>query len=700
MKRALLLLFVIPIIGSPLFSQLPQLQQKAIVLRTMLQRKHYSPRPVDDSLSHHLFNTIIENADPRRLLFTAPEYKQLQAFQYMLDDEINGNGWAFFDKLSVLYKNALLRADTIIQSLTQNSFDFSTDETISQSRHNNTFNFSADRTALFKLWGRFLKFRMLDEMYDQASADSLDKRKFKEAIQVFEPRARDKVKKTEIKFLKKIQEHPSGFDQVLSEIYLNAIASCFDPHSNYFSPQAKEMMQAELSTEGYYFGIVFDENDAGNIVVKQLTPGGAAWKSGEINKGDELISLLWEGKQVQDMTGASIEEVYEVLDQSVHDKMMFRFKKADGTMSNVLLKKEKAENEDNIVRGFILKGEKNIGYIILPGFYTEWENEKGSSCANDVAKEILKLKRENIEGLILDVRYNGGGSIGEAMELTGIFIEEGPLAAIKEREGKVVTLKDPNRGTIYDGPMALLINGQSASASEMLAASLQDYNRAVIIGSNTYGKATMQQLFPMDTITNRLLTGGENRDVIKITVGKLYRVNGGTSQQFGVKPDISLPDAFEGLQIGERYEAFCLPADSVKRNNYYKPLPSLPLKELAISSERRIKDIQEFQVIRQIVNEQRKSLQSATRTVPLKAELFEKWASERILNLELVKGESKKTSSFVAENHSADKLFLKDEYNKERNSTWLEEISRDIHIQETFRVLIDLIDFQKTAAKN
>lgn len=180
----------------------------------------------------------------------------------------------------------------------------------------------------------------------------------------------------------------------------------------------------------------------------------------------------------------------------------------------------------------------------------------------------------------------------------------------------------------------------------------------------------------------------------------MYRVNGGTSQQFGVKPDISLPDAFEGLQIGERYEAFCLPADSVKRNNYYKPLPSLPLKELAISSERRIKDIQEFQVIRQIVNEQRKSLQSATRTVPLKAELFEKWASERILNLELVKGESKKTSSFVAENHSADKLFLKDEYNKERNSTWLEEISRDIHIQETFRVLIDLIDFQKTAAKN
>ncbi len=700
MKRILLLLFVIPVTGIPLFSQMPQLQQKAIVLRTMLQRKHFSPRPVNDSLSHHLFNTIIENTDPRRLLFTAPEYKLLQAFQYNLDDEINGNGWAFFDKLSVLYKNALLRADTIIQSLTQKPFDFSAEETISQSRHHNIFNFSTDRATLFKLWGRYLKFRMLDEMYDAASADSLSKGKLKESIHVLEPKAREKIRKAEIKLLKKILEHPSGFDQVLSEIYLNAVTTCFDPHSNYFSPQGKEMIQAELSTEGYFFGIVFDESDAGNIVVKQLSPGGAAWKSGEINKGDELISLLWEGKQVQDMTGASLEEVYEVLDQSVHDKMMFRFKKADGTMSNVLLKKEKAENEENIVRGFILKGDKKIGYIVLPGFYTEWENEKGSSCANDVAKEVLKLKRENIEGLILDVRYNGGGSIGEAMELTGIFIDEGPLAAIKERDGKVLTLKDPNRGTIYDGPMALLINGQSASASEMLAASLQDYNRAVIVGSNTYGKATMQQLFPMDTITNKVITGGENRDIIKITVGKLYRVNGGTSQQFGVKPDISLHDAFEGLQIGERYELFCLPADSVKRNNYYKPLPYLPLKELAVRSETRVKDIQEFQFIRQIVNEQRKAFQSATRTVPLKAELFEKWAAEQSLNLELVKGESKKASSFVAENHTSDKLFLKDEYSNERNTAWLEEISRDIHLQETFRILIDLIDLQKTAPKN
>src|SRR5437762_8924227 len=168
-----------------------------------------------------------------------------------------------------------------------------------------------------------------------------------------------------------------------------------------------------------------------------------------------------------------------------------------------MLAKEKIETEDDIVKGYVLNGEKKIGYISLPDFYTIWEDESGSGCANDVAKEIVKLKKENIDGLILDVRYNGGGSLGEALQLTGIFIDEGPLLGEKDRNGKLVFLKDPNRGTIYDGPMVLMVNGQSASASEVLAAALQDYHRALIVGSSTYGKATMQEIFPMDTLTSK-----------------------------------------------------------------------------------------------------------------------------------------------------------------------------------------------------
>ncbi len=683
-------------------AQLPAQQQKVLVLKTMVERKHYSPRLIDDSFSVAVFRTILNAADPRRLLFTATDYQQLFVFSTRLDDEIQGNGWGFYDKFSELYKKAVLRADTIINKLLQKTFDYSTAETITSSRsRNGGFTFSPDVAALTNKWSRYLKYLILDNVYDAVSGDSTKKITFKAALVSMEPSIRELVKKAELKALKRIVDYPAGYAALVSETYLNAVATSFDPHTNYFSPQGKEEFQAELSTEAYFFGIVFGENEKGQIVIDKLTPGGAAWKSGEIHQGDELVSLHWEGKEVQDMTGATMEEVYEVLDQSIHDKLLFRLKKSDGTMSMVFLRKEKTENEENIVKSFVLKGDKKIGYLLLPGFYTEWENETGSSCANDVAKEIIKLKKENIDGLILDVRYNGGGSVGEALEMIGIFIDEGPLAATKEKSGKLITLKDPNRGTIYDGPLALMVNGQSASASELLAAALQDYNRGVIVGSTTYGKATGQAMFPLDTITSKEFSGKEKGDIIKITVGKLYRVNGQTTQLHGVAPDVLIPDAFDGLEMGEKFEDFPLAADSVKRNNYYKPLPSLPVGELAHRSAARVIDNPGFQVIKKIVGEQQKAMQQQTRTIPLKAELFEKWAQQQELDLKAMEGEGSPTSKFTADNHGADKqLLANNPYAKEINQEWLNNLAADIYIQEVFLVLTDLINLQKGATKN
>jgi len=365
------------------------------------------------------------------------------------------------------------------------------------------------------------------------------------------------------------------------------------------------------------------------------------------------------------------------------------------------LRKEKIDNEDNIVKSFVLKGDKTIGYIFLPAFYTEWENETGSSCANDVAKEIIKLKRDNIDGLILDVRYNGGGSIEEAIQLTGIFIDEGPLAAEKITGNKVTTMRDPNRGTIFDGPMVLLVNGQSASASEMLAASLQDYNRALIAGSNTYGKATMQGLFALDTINTKPARQDNENDLAKITIGKLFRVNGHTAQLTGVIPDILFPDAFDGLPIGERFEDFPLTADTVKRNNYYKPLSGLPVAALAAKSAARLTANPDFALIRKIVDEQKKLTQAGKMTIPLQIEQFEKWSRQQELNNVTLKGAVATKASFSAENHTQDKQRLTgDAYDKEINDAWLESLAADIYIQETAAVLADLINLQKTNVKN
>ncbi|MDZ4794681.1 MAG: carboxy terminal-processing peptidase [Bacteroidota bacterium] len=681
-------------------AQKPAIQEKAIVLKRMVELKHYAPRQVDDSFSVAVFRKVLNSADSRRLLFTAAEYQQLLVFNTKLDDEMLGNGWGFYDKFSEFYKKVVMRADTIVNKLLQKPFDYSLVETITSSRsRSDGFIFSPDVAALTNKWSRYLKYLILDGVYDAVNADSTKKITFKTGLINLEPGIRAKIKKTELKGLKRILDYPAGYSTLVTEIYLNAIATSFDPHTNYFSPQGKEEFQAALSTEAYYFGIVFGENENGNIIVERLTPGGPAWKSGEINQGDELISLQWEGKEVQDMTGAEVEEVYDVVDESIHDKLLFRLLKADGTTSMVFLRKEKSESEENIVKGFVLKGEKKIGYILLPGFYTEWENETGSSCANDVAKEILKLKKENIDGLILDVRFNGGGSVGEALEMIGIFVDEGPLTAIKTKDGKQTNLKDPNRGTIYDGPLTLMINGQSASASEMLASSLQDYNRAVVVGSNSYGKATMQQMFPLDTVTSKTVTGGEKFDMVKITTGKLYRLTGQTAQQYGVTPDVKIPDAFDGLEIGERFEKYVLPADSAKRNNYYKPLAYLPVSELARRSAARISNNPEFQLIKKIIEEQKKIMQQTTRTIPLKAELFEKWAQEQELKTDAMRGDGTPTGKYTVGNHTADKQLLTNQYAKEGNDIWLENLADDIYIQEAFLILTDLINLQKTVPK-
>ena len=691
MKRILpALIFLLLFQNHYLYTQ-SSLQQKAVVLKRMIELNHLAPKPVDDSFSADMFKIIINRADRRRLLFTDAEFKSLQAYNNKLDEELNKKEWTFYDLFATLYKKALTRADSIITKLSQKPFDFNVNETVTSNKREE-FNFATDVSSLSARWLRYLKYSALDQLFDIAAADTTGKTSLKTVIGTAEAKVREQLKKNEIKNLKRLTTQQGGIDGHITELYLNALASVFDPHTNYFSPQGKQQFQESLSTEALSFGLELDENEKGQIVVDMLTPGGPAWKSGDLHKGDILLSVLWEGKEVADMTGATLEEAYEELEKSSTDKLILKFKKADGTEKTVMLKKEKLENEENIVKGFVLQGEKKIGYILLPGFYTEWENESGSSCANDVAKEIVKLKKENIDGLILDVRYNGGGSLGEALEMTGIFIDEGPVVGIKSKDPKVVFLKDPNRGTIFSGPMVLMVNGQSASASEMLAAALQDYNRAVIVGSATFGKATMQQMFSLDTFSKKAAAMNTDRDMVKITDGKLYRLTGESAQRNGVVPDVLLPDAFDGIEYREKFSPNALVGDPVAKNNYYKPLPALPINELAAKSALRIKSDENFRDIQQIIS-MMIARREKSETISLKWEEFEKWARQNAKELEALKGDVVAVGKkFTVTNHGLDKVLLaNNEYAREINQVWLDDINEDIYIQEAFLVLCDLI---------
>jgi carboxyl-terminal processing protease len=363
------------------------------------------------------------------------------------------------------------------------------------------------------------------------------------------------------------------------------VASCYDPHTEFFSPGKKDEFQGELGDKQLQFGFTLGEGkDATEIT--RLKPGSPAYKSGLIHEGDQILALQWDNNEEIDVSDATTDEVNVFISGEHGKSLTLTLKKSDGTTRKVTLQREKAalDDDNSKVRSFILKGNHRVGFISLPAFYTDWNGEEGGNngCADDVAKEIIKLKKENIEGLILDLRYNGGGSMLEAIALAGIFIDAGPVGMTRDKEGKIYTMKDVNRGSVYDGPLILLINGFTASASEMLAGTLQDYHRALIVGSPSFGKATAQVVLPLDTLfdekhMDRMKTAD---NFIKITVDRLFRVNGTSAQQIGVIPDIFLPDYTETQTEREKSLPCSLANTTIESNKYYRPYPPISLDPL------------------------------------------------------------------------------------------------------------------------
>ncbi|HEX2936925.1 MAG TPA: carboxy terminal-processing peptidase, partial [Bacteroidales bacterium] len=335
----------------------------------------------------------------------------------------------------------------------------------------------------------------------------------------------------------------------------------------------------------------------------------------------------------------------------------------------------------------------------LPGFYTEWENQDPTGCANDVAKEIIKLKQENIQGIIIDLRNNGGGAMNEALALAGTFVDAGPLCILSERDKKLTTLRDLSLGTVYDGPLVLMVNGFSASASEIMAASLQDYHRALIVGSPTFGKATGQTIIPLDTLPSSMESGEKNNEdngFVKITVSKFYRLNGISYQRKGVTPDVLLPSYFDGSSYQESSQPYALPSDSVNRKARYTPLPELPVKSLAEKSKVRLDADERFKKITSTLDSL-KSAMTHLKAIPLNIELFRKkeagiFDALQILEKEIVKP----STAFNVANVKFDRLLINlSDYKKEVNDLLLKNLQNDIYIEETYRIINDLINYKQ-----
>lgn len=668
MLRALQIIGICLLLNGNLFGQAPACEKIPVLIQA-LKQQHLQPPVLNDAWATRVYEEMFFLLDPNQTIFIQPDLNDLTPYKAKLASDPATGGCILVEEIRKRYSIRLAEAEKYITTVLKGKLTFNNQET---ARIDTDYTvWVKDRTELEYQWLTAIKHQCLMWMQRNASA-SLSTLNPTELSRLQEQASAIMLKSEQLNFasMKAIAENEHN---KLTITLFKAIAHSFDPHTEYFTPELKEKFFNSLDKEGLSFGIELTEDQIGRIKIARLNPGGAAWRSDELSQGDELLSISWNDGSVKDILLYDLEALLHDFESPEHKLVSITVKKSDGQVRTVSLAKSKIELTNNAIHSYVLNGLTKVGYIMLPGFYgSDGESTKG--CADDVAREILKLKKENIAGLILDLRFNGGGSLLEAINLAGVFIDNGPLALMQEVNQPAITLKDLNRGTLYSGPLVILINGYSASASELVSAALQDWNRAILVGSKTYGKATGQVILP---IGNPALDG-----FIKVTNDRLYRVTGKSLQQKGITPDIVLPDVYEVFFQREHSLRNSITPDSVIKKVYYSALPALPLAELRQRSiQRQLISFKEIASVADLL----------TKPIPLNPVAYGAYHTQ----LEDYKPAPSKIYTVSITGFDT-ALHAADSYRKIVSEEVLEEISKSRYIEEAFQIIQDYIALTKT----
>ena len=680
MKQRILLLFLL-ISFTTKAQKFDSLRQESRALTQLILKKHYTNPKVDDAFSQQLFEQFIRKMDKKGLVFFQLEIKDLERFQTQLDNELTGDSWEFMSVFAPTYKRAIARAERIVEEIIKEPLTFTGDEYIQFSKIKKP-SFVADEQALKNRWKKWLKFNVLEDAYRQAEINPNPAS--------LEPKIRQKIGQ---KYLRNFKKMSNPSSKALYNTFLSSLALTFDPHTIYLPNNELDNFTNQVSSEDQSFGLNISEDDKGNYVIARLIPGGSAWRTNELNTKDIIVKVKTEDGEIHESSTNDFEEIEEIIEAGKSQKIELTVQKSNGTTKTVSLEKSTIEDEDDVVKGYVLEGKKRIGYISLPGFYSGWDSYSGASkgCSNDVAKQIVKLKREGIEGLILDVRNNGGGSMYEGLDLSGIFIDQGLLGMAKYQDKKVISMKDQNRGTIYDGPMILMVNGSSASASELLAGILQDYNRALIVGNRTFGKGTIQQMISVDTLVmhGRKKYSFDMGSVL-LTMGRFFRPNGFSSQIKGINPDILIPDFLNKVVRREEDYFNAFATDSISKKLPISQLPAISTDDLRQKSSLRINKSKYFTDIKSFEKQWDNLPDKVTLTW---ADFKNFYAAERSILSQFDKeNDNLKSSIFTVKNTKSDQEFMKtDTFTKEMNTLVLKNLNADFELEESYQIMLDLI---------
>lgn len=556
----------------------------------MLSEIHYSPKKIDDNFSREIFKKYLgEKIDDQKNVLLQSDIQQLKKYETKIDDEIMGGAVAFVPAVTEIYKKRLPETEAIYKEILAKPFDFTKDE--SANFNDEKLDYPKNEADRKEAWRKRLKYLTLERYYDLM--EDRDKNKGKENFvaktdEQLEQEARDRVLKILDRNYNRLKFKVSDDDRFNE--FVKTITESMDPHTTFMPPVDKRYFDEEMSGRFYGIGASLREED-GFIKIGSVLAGSPALKSGEIGVGDAIIKVAQGPAEPVDLTGYTVQDAVKLIRGKKGTEVRLGIRKTDGSVKTVTLIRDEIIQDETFARSAVINTPKGkLGFIYLPEFYADFDNPKGARCSEDVRKEIVKLKEQKVDGIIMDLRNNGGGSLYDVVQMVGLFIEGGPIVQVKDREGKPQVYYDRDKSVLYDGPLAVMVNEFSASASEIFAAAIQDYDRGVIIGStSTYGKGTVQRNIGLDK-TMGFLDPNSELGTIKLTLQKFYRINGGSTQLRGVASDVNIPDIFEYTKIREKDNPDALAWDEIQKADYNRWKYGLDLNPIRKASAERLKN--------------------------------------------------------------------------------------------------------------
>ncbi|CAH0998709.1 Tail-specific protease [Neolewinella maritima] len=688
------LVVVVGLIAAVRPDHTPPGDAPSVILKTMLanlQSYHYEPKDIDDDFSEAVYTQYLNDVDGARLFFTQDDIDAFAEYRTAIDDQAKAGEYTFYELVQAHLDADMDKVQGWYEEILAEPFDL--EQAGEMKDTDDDAPWAADDAELRQYWHDYMKRELLSQIVERREELTKDTTgAVQPTLDSLEIEYRGKILKRYQDWFKRMRElKPS----VKEAQYLNAMTAVFDPHTSYFRPKDKESFDIRFSGRLEGIGATLQTSDE-YTKVTSVVVGGPAWQGKELKEDDIIMGVRQEEGELVTIKGMPLEDVVDKIRGPKGTTVFLKVKKPDGAIQDIAIERDVIVIDDTYAKSLLIDedDDEKIGYINLPSFYADFQNEDGRFSAKDVAAEIEKLKDQNVDGIILDLRNNGGGSLRDVVDMTGFFIPEGPVVQVAGRGMDKEVLKDKDRRVQYDGPLVVLVNQYSASASEILAAALQDYGRAVIVGStSTFGKGTVQRFIDMDRTVNGY-SDIKPLGTVKLTMQKFYRINGGSTQLRGVTPDIILPDSRSLLETGEKEQSSPLAWTEIEPAKYRQDVYKINnMDALQARSAERVAASATFGRIQENaarVKRQRdrdtyplaltdfESLQRANRTeAEMYDDLFDDVVNPGVLNLEVDL-----------------EPILADETKVARNDDFKQSVGKDVYIEEAVNIVEDMIALQ------